>query len=254
MKPGMGVEVLSLWNCLSKNEMNETILIIEDDAKLRSGLTDNLAFEGYRVSGTWNATLGAKMWHEVNPALVILDLMLPGKNGFRLLREMRASGLKTPVLILSARGEEWDKVKGFHLGCDDYVVKPFSIMELLERIKALLRRTSPPEPVSDKIRLPGLELDLVNQTLEIGDQRISLVGRQFELMVYFMRNPSRVISRKELLEKVWLSSSEISTRTVDVHVANLRGKLPMGTDIIDTVYKVGYRLVSSCNSNIAEGI
>ena len=222
--------------------MNESILIIEDDPKLRSGLMDNLAFEGYRVSGTWNAVLGEKMWHEVNPALVILDLMLPGKNGFRLLREMRAKGANTPVLILSARGEEWDKVKGFRLGCDDYVAKPFSIMELLERIRAIIKRSFPPEPISDKIVLPGLELDLVNQELKIDQKLIALIGQQFELTVYFMCNPGRVISRKELLEKVWHTSSDMSTRTVDVHVAALRKKLRTGAFQIEAVYKAGYRL------------
>jgi DNA-binding response OmpR family regulator len=223
--------------------MNESILIIEDDAKLRSGLMDNLTFEGYRVSGTWNATLGAKLWHEINPALVILDLMLPGKNGFRLLREMRTTGFKTPVLILSARGEEWDKVKGFRLGCDDYVVKPFSIMELLERIRALLRRTLPPEPVSDKIQLLGLELDLVNRTLIAGDQSFTLAGLQFELMAYFMHNPERVISRKEILQKVWLASPEMSTRTVDVYVSRLRPKLAASPYQIESAYKAGYVLM-----------
>jgi DNA-binding response OmpR family regulator len=223
--------------------MNESILIIEDDAKLRSGLTDNLIFEGYQVSGTWNAMLGAKLWHEMKPALVILDLILPGKNGFRLLREMRALGMKTPVLILSARGEEWDKVKGFRLGCDDYMVKPFSIMELLERIRALLRRTSPPEPISDKIKLQGLELDLVNRILISGDQHLLLTGLQFELMAYFMRNPGRVISRKELLEKVWLVSPEVSTRTVDVYVSLLRPKLLASPYLIESAYKAGYILV-----------
>lgn len=223
--------------------MNDHILIIEDDRKLRSGLMDNLTFEGYQVAGTWNATLGMKLWQELDPGLVILDLMLPGKNGFRLLEEMRAIGCKTPVLILSARGEEWDRVKGFRLGCDDYVVKPFSIMELLGRIKAILRRTSHPVQVEDNIQLPRLTLDLVNQDIVVGGNRISLAGKQFELMAYFMRNPGRVISRGELLEKVWLSCTEVETRTVDVHVANLRNKLLGSSYMIETVYKVGYRLI-----------
>ena len=222
--------------------MNQSILIIEDDPKLRSGLMDNLAFEGYRVSGTWNAVLGEKMWHEVDPALVILDLMLPGKNGFRLLREMRAKGAKTPVLILSARGEEWDKVKGFRLGCDDYMVKPFSIIELLERIRAIIRRSIPSEPISDRVVLPGLELDLVTHELMMDKDLIMLTGRQFELMAYFMRNPGRVISRRELLKKVWHTSSDMSTRTVDVHVVALRKKLRTGAFQIEAVYKAGYRL------------
>jgi len=224
--------------------MNEKILIVEDDPRMRSGLMDNLQFEGYQVTGTWNADLGAKLWHEVHPNLVILDLMLPGKNGFRLLREMRGKGVATPVLILSARGEVWDKVKGFRLGADDYVVKPFSIMELLERIRAIFRRNQPRDLTPVVIKFSGLELDLLNRILLVDQLRVSLTGRQFELMAYFLRNPGRVISRKELLEKVWFSSPEISTRTVDVHIAALRKIIPENDVQIETVYKAGYRLVA----------
>jgi DNA-binding response OmpR family regulator len=222
--------------------MNESILIIEDDSKLRSGLLDNLTFEGYRVTGTWNAMLGSKLWRDLSPSLVILDLMLPGKSGFRLLKEMRAIGLKTPVIIVTARGEEWDKIKGFRLGCDDYVVKPFSIMELIERIRAVLRRATPPEPLEDRIKLPDLELDLSNRSILIDGKDIPLAGRHFELMAYFMRNPDRVISRGELLEKVWLSSPTIETRTVDVHIGALRRSLQGSPYIIETVHRAGYRL------------
>jgi DNA-binding response OmpR family regulator len=224
--------------------MNEKILVIEDDPKMRSGLMDNLEFEGYRVAGTWNADLGAKLWHEVSPNLVILDLMLPGKNGFRLLREMRGKGVATPVLILSARGEEWDKVKGFRLGADDYMVKPFSIMELLERIRAIFRRSQPHELRAVVIKFSGLEIDLVNRVASVNHEHITLSGRQFELLAYFMRNPGRVISRSELLENVWFSSPEISTRTVDVHIAALRKAIPQDAVQIETVYKAGYRLMA----------
>jgi DNA-binding response OmpR family regulator len=145
---------------------------------------------------------------------------------------------------LSARGEEWDKVKGFRLGADDYMVKPFSIMELLERIRAIFRRSQPHELRSVVIKFSGLELDLVNRTLTVDHLKIALSGRQFELLTYFMRNPGRVISRKELLENVWFSSPEISTRTVDVHIAALRKAIPPNSVQIETVYKAGYRLVA----------
>jgi len=225
--------------------MNEKILIIEDDQKLRSGLLDNLAFEGYRASGTWNADLGAKVWREIHPDLVILDLMLPGKSGFRLLHDMRASADKTPVIILSARGEEWDKIKGFRLGCDDYVVKPFSIMELIERIRAVLRRFTPDEPVTKVLRIPGIELNLADRELTFNGKTVVLPERLFELMIHFMRNPERVISRKELLKEVWLMSPDVETRTVDVHVAALRRKLDECPYVIETVYNAGYRLKQS---------
>jgi DNA-binding response OmpR family regulator len=148
------------------------------------------------------------------------------------------------VLILSARGEEWDKVKGFRLGADDYMVKPFSLMELLERIRAIFRRSRPHEMRSVVIRFSALELDLLNRTVRINKGKVSLPGRQFELLAYFMRNPGRVISRKELLENVWFSSPEISTRTVDVHIAALRKAMPQEQVQIETVYKAGYRLTA----------
>ena len=186
--------------------------------------------------------MGAKVWCEIEPDLVVLDLMLPGKSGFQLLHEMRANSIKTPVIILSARGEEWDKVRGFRSGCDDYVVKPFSILELIERIRAVLRRYTPEEPISDNIILEGLELNLLNRDLKSSNKTEILPEKLVELLAHFMRNPSRVISRKELLSKVWLLSPDIETRTVDVHIGSLRRKLENSGYEIETVYKAGYRL------------
>jgi len=222
--------------------MNETILIVEDDQKLRSGMKDNLEFEGYKVIESWNFTDAAEKWREEKPALVILDLMLPGRSGYQLLKEMRASRFETPVIILSARGELWDKVKGFQLGCDDYVVKPFSIIELLARIKALLKRTSPPDESAETILFANLKLNIPNRRLTVGNEAHELAIKEFELLYYFMTNSGRVISRKELLESVWNSSPEIVTRSVDVYVSALRRKLDGSGCEIDTVYKVGYRL------------
>ncbi len=222
--------------------MNERILIIEDDPKLRMGLIDNLAFEGFRPVGVWCAENGRKVWFEIDPAIVILDLMLPGKSGLQLLKEMRALGSRTPVIILSALGEEWDKIKGFRLGCDDYVVKPFSVIELIERIKAVLRRLGKLEKADNDCEFNGVKIDLQNRTAASSELKIELSEKLTELLTYFFRNPERVISRKELLEKVWFTSSEAETRTVDVHVASLRKAL-CGFDIeIETVYKAGYRL------------
>ena len=168
--------------------------------------------------------------------------MLPGISGFQLLREMRARSSKTPVNILSARGEEWDKVNGFRLGCDDYLVKPFSILELIERIRAVLRRYSPEEPISDTVSLEGMKLNLLSLELKISNKSVLLSERLTELLAYFMRNQARVISRKELLSEVWLLSPDIETRTVDVHVGSLRKELSGSGYEIETVYKAGYRL------------
>ena len=220
-----------------------TILIVEDDAKIRSGMRDNLEFEGFRVFEAWNARDGAMKWRGENPDLVILDLMLPGKDGYSLLREMRAASYDNPVIILSALGEEWNKIKGFRLGCDDYMVKPFSVIELIARINAVLRRTTDPDEPAADIDLKGLMIDVFNRTAIYCGQVISLSALEFELLAYFARHRGRVIPRKELLEKVWNSSQEMDTRTVDVHVGTLRKKIAAAPVCIETVYKAGYRLM-----------
>jgi DNA-binding response OmpR family regulator len=222
--------------------MNEIILIVEDDSKLRSGLRDNLEFEGYTVREAWNAELGAEIWRADHPALVILDLMLPGKDGFSLLKRMRIAGQETPVIILSARGEEWDKVKGFRLGADDYMVKPFSVLELLARIQAVLRRQPQKSTSTTRLFLGNLELDLVNHELKISGEVQEVSAREFELLAYFLRHPGRVIPRAELMEQVWHTSPHLETRSVDVHVSQLRGKLKGSGCCLRTVYKAGYRL------------
>ena len=223
--------------------MNPKILIVEDDRKLRTGLRDNLEFEGYRVEDTWNFTDGLTKWEEFNPDLVLLDLMLPGRDGYQLLKTMRMHNYSTPVIILTARGEIWDKVKGFRLGCDDYLVKPFSVIELLERIKALLRRSQNSKPTDDNIIFADLELDNREIRLTCNGNIIELGFMEFELLRYFMQNSGRVLSRKELLGEVWKQSDEVETRTIDMHVSNLRKHLENSRCEIQTVYKVGYRLV-----------
>lgn len=225
--------------------MNETVLIVEDDHELRSGLRDNLEFEGYRVEDAWNFTEAAEIWRNTKPSLVILDLMLPGRSGFQLLNEMRSGGRDTPVIILSARGELWDKVKGFRLGCDDYMVKPFSIIELLVRLKALLKRSGQADQPAELIGYAGLQLDIQNRMLTINDAKIELAAKEFQLLHYFLTNPGRVIPRKELLSNVWNSPPQVVTRTVDVYVSNLRQKLTASECEIQTVYKVGYRMTET---------
>ena len=223
--------------------MNPKILIVEDDRKLRTGLRDNLEFEGYRVEDTWNFTDGLAKWEEFDPDLVLLDLMLPGRDGYQLLKTMRLHNNSTPVIILTARGEIWDKVKGFRLGCDDYIVKPFSVIELLERIKVLLRRTQDSKPADDNNIFADLELDNREIRITCGGNIIEMGFMEFELLRYFLQNPGRVLSRKELLGEVWKQSDEVETRTIDMHVSNLRKHLVSSRCEIQTVYKVGYRLI-----------
>lgn len=222
--------------------MTRTVLIVEDDAELRSGLKDNLEFEGYQVAEAWNFKDAEEKWIPINPSLVILDLMLPGRSGYQLLNKMRNSGYETPVIILSARGEIWDKVKGFRLGCDDYMVKPFSIIELLIRIEALLRRANPEQIISNTLSFEDVELDLTNMEIKVGNLKKSISGKEFELLRFFLSHPNRVIHRSEILDKVWNSKPDLVTRTVDVCVANLRRRLEGSLCKIETVYKAGYRL------------
>ncbi len=222
-----------------------TILIVEDDPKLRLGLKDNLEFEGYQVAEAWNASLGSDKWFETLPDLVLLDLMLPGRNGFQLLKEMRGRGFETPVIILSARGEEWDKVKGFRLGCDDYVVKPFSIIELLERVRAVLRRAPEQEMSGTKVTFAGISLDVENRSVEAGGRVLKLKAREYDLLRYLMENPYRVISRREILRNVWMSVEEVQTRSIDVCISAIRKQIANSGCKIETVYKVGYRMVET---------
>ena len=222
--------------------MNPIILIVEDDLKIRSGLRDNFELEGFTVLESWNAEAGRKVWVENNPDIVILDLMLPGKDGYSLLRTMRSAGFASPVLILSARGEEWDKVKGFRLGCDDYVVKPFSVIELIARINALLRRVGNEKTESDRIIIGNIRIDVVSREVFKDEEKIDFPGLEFDLILFLARNLNRVVSRKELLRKIWGVSGELDTRTVDVHIGNLRKKLAGFNAEIETVYKAGYRL------------
>jgi len=217
------------------------ILIIEDDPRIRTGLLDNLQFEGYQAAGAGSAESGAEAWRAFKPDMVILDLMLPGRDGYYLLSQMRAWGDKTPVIILSARGEEWDKLKGFRLGCDDYIVKPFSLLELVARIRALFKRSQPLETNSDITELPGLTLNVVSLEARWGESKVVLSLKLGELLNYFMRNTGRVIPRRELLEQIWLVEQDLSTRTVDAHIAALRRALKGSGYEIETVYKAGYR-------------
>lgn len=222
--------------------VHNKILIVEDDQKIRSGIRDNLEFEGFAVAESWNAYSAANMWRLERPDLVILDLMLPGKNGYALLKDMRTAGFSTPVIILSALGEEWNKIKGFRSGCDDYVVKPFSIIELIVRIKAILRRTLVIEDTHSILECGNVKLDLPNKEVTLDGKPADLKGLEFDLFLHFLRNPDRVIPRKEFLRQVWQSEESLNTRKLDVHIAAIRRIISDSSLSIETIYKGGYRL------------
>jgi DNA-binding response OmpR family regulator len=221
------------------------ILVVEDNADLAAGIEYNLNLEGYavRVAGDGPSAIGAAS--EWKPDLVLLDLMLPGVDGYRVLQEIRASGNHVPVLILSARGEEADKVRGFRLDADQYVTKPFGIRELLERVAALLRRSArdSSEHMPASLAFGDVHVDLGSRTITRGDRQVALTPKAYELLLALVRRGGVVASRADLLKEVWGYGAFIMTRTVDSHIAELRRKLddPNEPRYIITVWKVGYR-------------
>ncbi len=205
----------------------QTILVVEDDPAIRRGIVDAVEFAGYAVLEAPNGTKGLELALGATCDLVLLDLVLPGPGGLDILREVRKVRPTLPVVILTARGKESDRVEGLTLGADDYVVKPFSVKELLARVEAVLRRS--PERPSDvrKLELPGCRADLARSELCFKDgERVALSEREVDLLRYLASNAGRAVSREEILRRVWrLDPGGIETRTIDMHVARLREKL-----------------------------
>ncbi|HWA17047.1 MAG TPA: response regulator transcription factor [Gemmatimonadales bacterium] len=225
------------------------ILIIEDNPTLAQGLANNLEVEGHAVRVALDGSEGLQAARDASPQLVILDLMLPDQSGFRVLRELREGGLTSPVLILTARGAEEDKVRGLRLGADDYVTKPFGLLELLARVDALLRRASgapaPMAPEATEITFGEVKIYLATHTVVRGSEMVSLRPKEYELLVALVRRGGRIATRAELLTEVWGYSDDVMSRTVDTHIAELRRKLeedPTNPRFLLTVRKVGYRL------------
>lgn len=225
-----------------------TILLVEDDPTLRSTLVFNLSREGYRVIAAEDGLVAldaiARHGDELN--LIVLDVMLPGVNGLQVLRHVRQS-YDVPVLMLSARGEENDKVDGLELGADDYVVKPFALRELLARIRAHVRRRISPgaRPPSALVRGP-LRIETDRRSATVNGEELHLRPKEFGLLATIAMEPGRVFGRNELLDAVWGDDVVVDERTVDVHISWLRGKLTaagMSDDTIRTVYGAGYRFV-----------
>ncbi len=222
------------------------VLIIEDNADLAYGLRNNLEIEGYAVEVAADGSRGLERARTSRPDLVVLDLMLPEMDGFRVLRALRAEKLTMPVLILTARGEEADKVRGLRLGADDYVTKPFGLLELLARVEALLRRNAPAAPPArEPDRFGEIEIDRPTRTVTRGGAAVELAPKEYDLLVALVDRDGAVVSRLDLMRRVWGYSDAVVTRTIDTHVAELRRKLeadPAKPRHILTVRKVGYRL------------
>lgn len=226
--------------------MSPTILVVEDNADLADGLRHNLEREGYRVVLAGDGHEGLRLVGDASPDLVILDLMLPGIDGYKVLEGIRDSGNPVPVMILSARGEEADKVRGFRLDADQYVTKPFGLLELLERARALLRRNamSAAGGRDGPVTFGVVSVDPEARAVTVDGASVSLTPKAFDLMMALIRREGRVASRVDLLREVWGSPGDVMTRTVDSHMAELRRKVE--PDAAEprhflTVWKVGYR-------------
>ena len=227
-----------------------TALVIEDDHAIRRGIVDALAFEGYRTLEAGDGDSGLARALTANCDVILLDLVLPGRDGLEILREVRSARPTLPVIILTARGAEADRVAGLKLGADDYVVKPFSVRELLARVEAVLRRS--PERPSDvaEVPVPGGVADLARCEVRFQDGgRADLSEREAALLRYLATNPGRAVSRDEILSRVWqLDPRGVHTRTIDMHVARLREKLRDDAGepaVIRTVRGKGYMFATS---------
>jgi two-component system, OmpR family, alkaline phosphatase synthesis response regulator PhoP len=222
------------------------ILVVEDNANLAYGLATSLELEGHEVVLAEDGAAGLAAAREKAPDLVILDLMLPGMDGYRVLRSLREQGETAPVLILTARGEEADKVLGFRLGADDYVTKPFGLLELLARVAALLRRAgAAPAAAPQPVRFGEVEVDPGSRQVRRRGEEVALTPKEFDLLWALLQRRGGVAARLELLAEVWGHRAAVMTRTVDMHVAQLRRKLeddPAEPRHIVTVWKAGYRL------------
>jgi two-component system alkaline phosphatase synthesis response regulator PhoP len=225
------------------------ILLIEDNEDLAFGLKNNLEVEGYDVEVALDGSAGLRRAREGEFDLAILDLMLPGMNGFTVLSRLRAdeSGLRhhLPVLVLTARGEESDKVRGLRSGADDYVTKPFGLLELLARVEAMLRRSRPAAPEAEVQRFGDVEMRVASRVVLRNGAPVALTPKELDLLLFLCRRRGRVVSRLELLRSVWGYADAAVSRTVDTHIAELRRKLEPDASApryIVTVRKAGYRL------------
>lgn len=223
------------------------ILIVEDEIDMAMGLKDNFEFDDYQVSIAHDGQEGLKKALEENPDIIILDIMLPKMSGMDVCKELRNRGIQIPIIMLTARGQELDRVLGLELGADDYITKPFSIRELLARVKAVLRRYQRPKGKENFHQFGKLYVDFVhyNAQNEKGEE-VEMTFKEFEILKFFIENAGRTISRDELLDKVWGYEIYPTSRTVDNHIVKLRKKIeddPMHPKHIITVYGIGYKYV-----------
>jgi DNA-binding response OmpR family regulator len=222
------------------------VLVVEDDPGILRTLADNLKFEKYDIVTAMDGETAYKLQQSEHPDLIVLDLMLPRMSGLELCRKLRTEGLQIPILMLTARSEEADRVLGLDLGADDYVTKPFSVPELMARIRALLRRTSSASGLPATLKFGQVEVDFKKYVARRRGKPIEMTRKEFDLLRFLASREDIVVTRDELLNKVWGFDSYPVTRTVDNHVASLRAKLeadPARPAYIQTVHGVGYKFV-----------
>lgn len=224
------------------------ILIIEDDPDMSMGLRDNLVFEGYQVLTASDGERGLELAREHEPHCVLLDIMLPGMDGFEVCQRLRADRVRAPIIMLTARGQEIDKVRGLELGADDYVTKPFGVQELLARIRAVLRRTSDPDlHREDEVVIGDVQVSFVAGKVTRDGEEFALGYYEGEVLRQLLRAPGQVVDRKQMLKEIWGVENEPMNRSVDNHIVSLRRKLesdPSKPRHILTVHGLGYKLVT----------
>ncbi len=226
--------------------MANKILIVEDEPDMVMGLRDNFEFEGYEVITASDGAAGLERAREHKPDLVVLDIMLPKLSGLEVCKTLRTEGFEMPILMLTARGQEIDKVVGLELGADDYVTKPFSIREVLARVRAILRRTEGKAKRLSKYRFGEVDLDFEVYRASRAGEALDLSPREFELLRYLIERKGDTVTRDQLLQDVWGYDDYPSTRTVDTHIAKLRAKIgDSGTEprYILTIHGSGYKFV-----------
>jgi len=222
------------------------ILVIEDDPAILRGIADNLTFEEYEVLTASDGETAYRLIREKHPDLVILDLMLPRMSGYEVCRKARAEGVRTPIIMLTARGEEADRILGLDLGADDYVSKPFSVRELMARVRAHLRRGEGDAPARDLLQFDDVVVDFARYEARKGAQLLEMTRKEFGVLRYLASRSGAVVTRDQLLNEVWGYDSTPTTRTVDNHLASLRAKLedvPSQPRHLLTIHGVGYKWV-----------
>lgn len=226
--------------------MNKRILLVEDEPRLARTLSDRLRGENYHVESAGDGATGLERASQESFDLILLDVMLPGRNGFDVCRDLRQKGIDTPIIMLTARGQVTDRVVGLKLGADDYLTKPFKFIELQARIEALLRRAAKPAPDPEFYQFDSISVDCRRAVVERNGEPIELKAREIRLLCYLIKNRGAVLTRDQLLNEVWGYDAMPTTRTVDVHVAALRQKIepvPFSPKYILTVHGLGYKFV-----------